>query len=68
VFEAGGMRGSDMALYQSSTPDDIVDAYVVDDLSTPLEDDCQDWILKDTTTDDGWMIVEFSRLLDTQDN
>jgi len=33
-----------------------------------LEDDCQDWTLKETTTTDGWMIVEFSRLIDTKDN
>ena len=35
LSEAGGMIGSDMALYSNSNPDDIVDAYVVDDRSTP---------------------------------
>jgi len=35
LSEAGGMMGSDMALYSSSNPDDIIDAYVVDDRSTP---------------------------------
>ena len=35
LSEAGGMIGSDMALYSASNPDDIVDAYVVDDKSTP---------------------------------
>ena len=35
LSEAGGMMGSDMALYSASNPDDIIDAYVVDDRSTP---------------------------------
>ena len=35
LSEAGGMIGSDMALFSNSNPDDIVDAYVVDDKSTP---------------------------------
>jgi len=35
LSEAGGMMGSDMALFSISNPDDIVDAYVVDDKSTP---------------------------------
>ena len=35
LSEAGGMTGSDMALFSVANPDDIVDAYVVDDRSTP---------------------------------
>ena len=35
LSEAGGMMGSDMALFSVANPDDIVDAYVVDDRSTP---------------------------------
>ena len=35
LSEAGGMMGSDMALFSNSNPDDIVDAYVVDDRSIP---------------------------------
>lgn len=35
LSEAGGMMGSDMALYRLVNPDDIIDAYVVDDRSTP---------------------------------
>ena len=35
LSEAGGMIGSDMALFSVANPDDIVDAYVVDDRSTP---------------------------------
>ena len=45
-----------------------LDIYVTSSQIHRLEDDCQDWTLKDTTTTDGWMIVEFSRLIDTQDN
>ena len=69
ISEAGGMIGSDMALYQASNPSELVDAYVVEDRSTPLTDDCQDWTLKgETTVKNGWIIVEMSRLLDTNDN
>lgn len=32
-----------------------------------MTDDCQDWTLEDVTTNDGWMIVQMSRLLDTKD-
>lgn len=68
ISEAGGMRGADMALYQSSKPAEIVDAYVIADRSTPLVDDCQDWKLEGAPVNEGgWMIVEFSRLLDTKD-
>mmetsp|Transcript_2423 Transcript_2423/g.4533 ORF Transcript_2423/g.4533 Transcript_2423/m.4533 type:complete len:205 (-) Transcript_2423:712-1326(-) len=68
ISEAGGMIGSDMALYQASNPSELVDAYVVQDRSMPLTDDCQDWTLEGATTvKNGWMIVEMSRLLDTND-
>jgi len=35
LSEAGGMMGSDMALFSNSNPNDIIDAYVVDDRSMP---------------------------------
>ena len=31
VSEAGGMIGSDVALYQSSIPDVVIDSYVIED-------------------------------------
>ena len=72
ISEAGGMIGSDMALFEASSPNEIIDAHVVDDRAMPLTDTtCQDWILKSTTTpiagENGWIIVEMSRLLDTHD-
>jgi len=67
ISEAGGMAGSDLALYQASNPLELVDAYIIEDRSTPLRDDCQDWTLNDTMVENGWMIVEMSRLLNTKD-
>mmetsp|Transcript_27190 Transcript_27190/g.58257 ORF Transcript_27190/g.58257 Transcript_27190/m.58257 type:complete len:624 (-) Transcript_27190:387-2258(-) len=68
VSEAGGMIGADMALFKASNPTELVDAHVIEDRSMPLTDDCQDWTLEGAPTgENGWMIVEMSRLLDTQD-
>jgi len=68
VAEAGGMIGSDIALFESSSPEEVIDSYVIEDRSRPLVDACQDWNLTDATVQDGWMIVELRRLLDTQDS
>lgn len=69
ISEAGGMIGADMALYKASNPTELVDAHVVEDRSMPLTDDCQDWTLEEaSSSENGWMIVEMSRLLDTQDS
>ena len=68
ISEAGGMMGADMALYQVSHPDVLTDAHVVDSKSLPLTDDCQSWNLDSVIAEDGWMIVEMSRLLDTNDS
>ena len=35
ISEAGGMIGSDLALYTASKPLELVDAYVVEDRSMP---------------------------------
>lgn len=70
ISEAGGMIGSDMALFQASQPTELIDAYVVDQEAMPLTDStCQDWTLKSSPIagENGWIIVEMSRLLDTQD-
>ena len=51
-----------------SKPDVLTDAHVVDNKSLPLADDCQSWNLESVTNEDGWIIVEMSRLLDTNDS
>ncbi|KAL9180016.1 hypothetical protein ACHAXT_007986 [Thalassiosira profunda] len=68
LSEAGGMTGSDVALFEAATPSELVDAHVVESKSVPLTDDCQDWSLNNAVSEDGWTIVEMSRLLDTGDN
>ena len=71
VSEAGGMIGSDIMLFESSSPDTVIDSYVVEDKGAgPLVDDCQDWTLMNTTilTDEGWMIIEVKRAFDTFDS
>lgn len=69
LSQAGGMIGSDIVLFQSSNPNEVVDTHVVEEYAMPLVDDCPDWnLINSTITDDGeWMIVEVSRLLDTND-
>lgn len=69
ISEAGGMIGSDVVLFAASDPSTVVDAHVVGDRSVPIADDCQDWTLVDApaTGEDGWMIVEASRSIDTGD-
>jgi hypothetical protein len=70
ISEAGGMLGSDIALFAASSPSVLVDAHVIDDLSMPMTDECQNWNLEDGTMgtgEDGWMIVEISRSIDTGD-
>lgn len=70
ISEAGGMLGSDIALFTASNPTVLVDAHVVGDLSMPMTDECQNWNLEDATMasgEDGWMILEMSRSMDTGD-
>lgn len=71
LAEAGGMLGADMVLYEASTSG-LTDAHVLEDRVMPLTDDCQDWVLKGATLgndndEGGWIIVEMSRLLNTND-
>mmetsp|Transcript_2003 Transcript_2003/g.4945 ORF Transcript_2003/g.4945 Transcript_2003/m.4945 type:complete len:542 (+) Transcript_2003:262-1887(+) len=68
LSEAGGMIGSDMALITVAEANTLVDSHVVEDKTYPVTDDCQDWVLEGTTIEDGWMIIEMSRLLDTGDS
>jgi Copper type II ascorbate-dependent monooxygenase, C-terminal domain/DOMON domain/Copper type II ascorbate-dependent monooxygenase, N-terminal domain len=63
--ENGGMRGADIVIYNAKA-DQIMDAHVLEDL-LPLEDVCQDWKLKKSQSQNGFLIFEASRLLDTGD-
>ena len=70
ISEAGGMIGSDIMLFERLSPDTVIDSYAVEDKgSGPLTDDCQDWTLVNATIleDEGWMIIEVKRALDTFD-
>ena len=70
ISEAGGMIGSDSMLFELASPDKVIDSYVIEDKGAgPLVDDCQDWTLVNATIleDEGWMIVEVKRALNTFD-
>jgi hypothetical protein len=67
ISEAGGMLGSDIALFETANPSTIRDSYVLEDFDVPKEDDCQHWTMVHSTIDSGWLIVEMSRPLDTMD-
>jgi len=61
--ENGGMLGADMMIYEQGN---VLDMYVTDDF-VPQLDDCQSWTLVDAQQGDELLIVEVTRLLDTQD-
>ena len=67
--ETGGMKGSDI-VYFSTSDNQIHDAYVLDTIGTPLLDERQqDWILLNyNLTNDGYLIFEVERALNTYDN
>jgi hypothetical protein len=81
ISDVGGMLGSDIALYNAAAAFNngpngrfILDTYVVDDHALPMTDDCQNWNYEsaffasfpdDDGNNDGWIILELSRLLDT---
>ena len=64
--ESGSMRGADIVMY-SAESNDLVDSYVLDDLVNPLPDDCQSWTVVNSVSQDGFIIFEAYRLLDTGD-
>jgi DOMON domain/Copper type II ascorbate-dependent monooxygenase, C-terminal domain/Copper type II ascorbate-dependent monooxygenase, N-terminal domain len=69
IGEAGGMLGSDMAIFEAAKPNEIIDAYAADE-RLPYVDDCpSDWVLVSTEIDEegGFIMVEFKRKLDTKD-
>jgi len=67
ISEAGGMLGADVAMFQASTAE-LVDSYILTERAAPLPDDCQDWKLISSTTENGWIIIEMNRKLDTGDS
>jgi hypothetical protein len=67
ISEAGGMLGSDMALFETEHPSSVKDAYVLEDFAHPKLDDCHHWTLLNVQNENGWLIVELSRPFDTQD-
>jgi dopamine beta-monooxygenase len=64
--ESGSMLGADIIMY-SAESNELVDSYVLDEPMMPYRDDCQSWTLIDSTVQDGFIIFEASRLLDTGD-
>ena len=65
ISEAGGMLGSDIVLFRASD-NSLVDSHVLEAFY-PITDDCQNWNLVSSSTDDGWIMIETSRKLDTGD-
>ena len=66
LAETGGMKGADMVIFETANPTQIRDAHVLDE-RFPIDDVCQDWILRDSTIDDGFIIFEAYRKLNTTD-
>lgn len=69
ISEAGGMLGSDVVYYETANPDQVVDSYIMESRAAPLKDDCQNWnLVSHTISEDGWIILEVNRKLDTGDH
>jgi Copper type II ascorbate-dependent monooxygenase, N-terminal domain/DOMON domain/Copper type II ascorbate-dependent monooxygenase, C-terminal domain len=66
LAEAGGMKGADVVIYESSKPDTLIDAHILKE-RLPISDICQDWSLLNTVNEDGFLIFEGKRLLITED-
>jgi DOMON domain len=66
LADAGGMEGSDIMLFETSNPNTVRDCYVLTD-RVPITDRDQHWILVDSVIQDGFLIVEAMRKLDTGD-
>jgi len=67
LSENGGMRGADMFLFAAADKNgSLTDAHVLQELY-PIKDECQNWDLVNSTVQDGFIIVEATRELDTGD-
>jgi DOMON domain len=67
LAETGGMKGADVVLFAAAQPGVLRDAHILD-VRLPLDDDCQDWVFKNSTVEDGFIIFEGYRKLDTLDS
>mmetsp|Transcript_9126 Transcript_9126/g.11244 ORF Transcript_9126/g.11244 Transcript_9126/m.11244 type:complete len:580 (+) Transcript_9126:121-1860(+) len=72
IAEAGGMPGADVFLFSlvkngNKTSGEITDAYIGEGYVDPTEDICQDWVLLHYVAENGVIIVEAERALDTKD-
>jgi DOMON domain len=70
LSENGGMSGSDMLIYEAGNPDQVMDAYVLDNRQPILDDCASNWILKSSKKEaflDGFLMIEVFRALDTGD-
>jgi DOMON domain len=67
IAETSGMLGSDMVIFEAANPGVLRDAHVLD-VRAPIDDDCQDWVFKNSTVEDGFIIFEGYRKLDTLDS
>jgi dopamine beta-monooxygenase len=65
ISEMGGMKGSDIVVFQASGPR-LLDAYATGS-ARPQLDDQQDWLLLDSIAEDGLILFEAERKLDTGD-
>ena len=72
--ETGGMRGADVVYLTFEDSDTtstakLIDAHILDSLTKPIPDEQQDWTLLDhSVTDDGYLIFEMTRKLDSSDS
>jgi dopamine beta-monooxygenase len=64
--ESGSMLGADIVLYDAES-NELVDSYVLDQAMMPYRDECQSWTLINSTVENGFIIFEASRPLDTKD-
>ena len=66
LAETGGMKGADIVIFETAYPTQLRDTHVLDE-RFPIDDVCQDWVLRDSTIDDGFIIFEAYRKLNTTD-
>jgi len=66
ISDNGGMKGTDMFIFEARSPGTILDAYVTEFLY-PQVDQCQDWEFVHSATDGEFLIVQVRRKLITDD-
>jgi DOMON domain len=70
ISDNGGMKGSDVLLFEAINRHNVTDAHIKD-LRYPQIDDCQNWeFVRSVVSEDGsdFLIVEVRRQLDTKDS